>query len=302
MQNLSENFVSSAAIWVISRKIVPWVRISLRGPSPGIAVPPCFSRLLPLECLWGWGSSSALFYMPKEPVDGERPTTLVVADYSNIDCQLLADAIRQSPGLRVVDHATSSEELVARVCTHRPDLVLVSAQLRDGATAGLDALRKLRALRTYCRPIVLLDDTQCELVVEAFRSGARGVFCRNDGTPAELVKCAQCVHRGQIWVSNRGLQRLIEALAQAQPGRVRKPEVAGILSKRELEVARLVGAGLSNREISETLGLSEHTVKNYLFRIFEKVGVSTRTELVLHTLSNAKPAEPENKPALRRAG
>jgi len=301
MQKLPENFVSRAAIWVISRKIVPWVRISLRGASPRIVVPSCFSRPLPLEWLWAEEPSSAHFYMRTEPVDGGKPATLVVADCSNIDCQLLADAVGQNPGFQVVDHATGSEELVAKVCTHRPDLLLVSAQLREGATAGLDALRKLRALRIYCRPVVLLDDDQFELVVEAFRSGARGVFCRNDGTPTELVKCAQCVHHGQIWVSQRGLEHLVEALAQAQPTRIRKPEVTGSLSKRELEVSRLVGAGLSNREISETLGLSEHTVKNYLFRIFEKVGVSTRTELVLHTLSNAKPAEPE-KSILRRAG
>jgi DNA-binding NarL/FixJ family response regulator len=239
--------------------------------------------------------------MMKEPFDTERPATLVVADYSNIDCHLLADAIRQNPAFRVVDHATSSEELVARVCTHRPDIALISARLRDGATAGLDALRKLRALRTGCRPVVLLDDNQCELVVDAFRGGARGVFCRNDGTPAELVKCAQCVHGGQIWVRNASLEHLVEALATTQPGGIRKKGFAGILSKRELEVSRLVGAGLSNREISETLGLSEHTVKNYLSRIFEKLGVSSRTELVLHILSDAKPAESESQPALRRA-
>jgi len=242
------------------------------------------------------------FLMTRKSLNAETPTTLVVADCSNIDCQLLADAIRQNLGFQVMDHATSSEELVARVCTHQPDVVLVSARLRDGATAGLNALRKLRTLRTYCRPVVLIDDNQPELVVEAFRSGARGVFCRNDGTPAELIKCAQCVRSGQIWVGNRALEHIVEALAQAQPGKARKRGVAGILSKRELEVSRLVGAGLSNREISQALGLSEHTVKNYLSRIFEKVGVSTRAELVLHISSSTKPTEPENQATLRRAG
>ena len=240
--------------------------------------------------------------MTNEPTKKETPTALVVADYSNIDCQLLADAIRQHSGLRVVDHATSSEELVAKVCNHHPDVALISVRLRDGTKAGLDALRKLRALGMYCRSVILLDDNQRELVVEAFRSGARGVFSRNDGTPAELVKCAQCVRDGQIWVSNSGAEYLVEALAKTQPGRIRKPGTGSSLSKRELEISHLVGAGLSNREIAETLGLSEHTVKNYLFRIFEKVGVSTRTELVLHILSNTKPPESEGKSALRRTG
>jgi len=240
--------------------------------------------------------------MTKETLNTAKPTTVVVADYSNIDCQLLADAIRQHHGFQVLDHATSSEELVARVCNHQPDVALIGVRLRDGAKAGLGALRKLRALGTYCHSVILLDDNQSEVVVEAFRSGARGVFCRNNGTPAELVKCAQCVRGGQIWVNNSGVEHLVEALAKGQPGRVRKTGIANSLSKRELEISHLVGAGLSNREISQTLGLSEHTVKNYLSRIFEKTGVSTRTELVLHILSSAKSAESESKSTLRRAG
>jgi len=234
--------------------------------------------------------------MTKDSPNAERLVTLVVADYSNIECQLLVDAIGKYPGFRVLDHATSSEELVARICTHRPDVALISIRLRDGAKAGLDALRKLRALGTYCRSVVLLEHNQSEVVVEAFRSGARGVFCRHTGTPEELVKCAQCVQGGQIWVNNSGLEHLVEALTKTQPGRARKPGIGSALSKRELEISHLVGAGLSNREISETLGLSEHTVKNYLFRIFEKTGVSTRTELVLHILSSAKPAGSEGGP------
>jgi DNA-binding NarL/FixJ family response regulator len=91
------------------------------------------------------------------------------------------------------------------------------------------------------------------------------------------------------------LEYIIEALRQIRPGKIGQPGIAGILSKREQEVSRLVVAGLSNREIAESLSLSEHTIKNYLFRIFEKVGVSTRTELVLHMLSEAKPAERERK-------
>ena len=61
-----------------------------------------------------------------------------------------------------------------------------------------------------------------------------------------------------------------------------------MLSKREEEVARLVTSGLSNREISRKLGLSQHTVKNYLFRVFEKLGFSTRIELVLYMLSQGR--------------
>jgi DNA-binding CsgD family transcriptional regulator len=66
------------------------------------------------------------------------------------------------------------------------------------------------------------------------------------------------------------------------------------LSKREEEIARLVAAGLPNRDVSDKLGLSRHTVKNNLYRIFEKLRISTRIELVLYVLSQTKPSETQN--------
>ena len=63
---------------------------------------------------------------------------------------------------------------------------------------------------------------------------------------------------------------------------------AALLSRREQEVVRCVAEGLSNREIAQRLGLTEHTVKNYLFRIFDKLGVSSRVELILYAVSSAK--------------
>jgi DNA-binding NarL/FixJ family response regulator len=229
--------------------------------------------------------------MPNQTTETRGIVTLVIADSSSIDCQLLADAIRRNRAVRVLGHATRSEELVAMVCTGQPDIALVSARLNDGSAAGLSALQKLRVLRSPCRVVVLLDHNESEMVVEAFRQGAKGVFCRHDGTCADLIKCIRCVHQGQIWVSNRGVEHIVETLMVSRSARVGKFEFSAILSKREQEVARLVVAGMSNREIAVVLNLSEHTIKNYLFRIFDKMKISTRTELVLHMLTDAKPAE-----------
>jgi two-component system, NarL family, nitrate/nitrite response regulator NarL len=86
------------------------------------------------------------------------------------------------------------------------------------------------------------------------------------------------------------LESVVQALTRAPAPGIARPDVTTVLSKREEEVARLVGSGLSNREISKNLGLSEHTVKNYLFRVFDKLGLSTRIELVLYMLSQTKRA------------
>src|SRR5262249_5361294 len=78
---------------------------------------------------------------------------------------------------------------------------------------------------------------------------------------------------------------LLEALGEALPLRVIDARGTALLSRREQEVVRCVAEGLSNREIAQRLGLTEHTVKNYLFRIFDKLGVSKRVEVVLYAYS-----------------
>jgi DNA-binding NarL/FixJ family response regulator len=98
------------------------------------------------------------------------------------------------------------------------------------------------------------------------------------------------VHKGQVWASSEELHYLLEAVTEPMP--MRFATVAGkpLLSARELDVVRCVAEGLSNREIAQRLTLREHTVKNYLFRIFDKLGVSSRVEVVLYALSGGTPA------------
>ena len=85
----------------------------------------------------------------------------------------------------------------------------------------------------------------------------------------------------------------VEALMQAPVPGLAKTTAIRALSKREEQIARLVASGLSNREVAQRLSLSPHTVKNYLFRVFEKLGISTRIELVLYMLSQCKGPQSE---------
>jgi len=104
--------------------------------------------------------------------------------------------------------------------------------------------------------------------------------------PVELLsKCVQCVHQGQIWADSQALRVAVEALASSPTVRAVNASGMKLLSERELQVVRCIAEGLTNREIAERLKLSQHTIKNYLFRIFDKVGVSSRVELLFMTLS-----------------
>jgi DNA-binding NarL/FixJ family response regulator len=109
-----------------------------------------------------------------------------------------------------------------------------------------------------------------------------------------LGKCIHAVHNGQVWANSQNLSYLLDALAQALPMRLQDARGIYLLSKREEDVVRLVAQGLMNREISVQLGLSEHTVRNYLFRVFDKLGVSTRVELVLYYLQERQVELPES--------
>jgi two-component system, NarL family, nitrate/nitrite response regulator NarL len=221
-----------------------------------------------------------------------RTATVVVADVSRMDCQLLVEALRREKHFEVREFATTSAEAISAIRTHRPEVVLLSTRLQDGVRAGLIVLQTVRDSHLPCRVIVLLDDEDPELVVESLRLGARGIFCRTGSSP-ELRQCIQSVCAGKIWASNQQLEWVVAALAKTSSSRPSRTQITKALSKREQEIARLVAAALSNRELSDKLGISGHTVKNYLSRIFEKLGVSTRTELVMYVLNQMKPAAAE---------
>jgi DNA-binding NarL/FixJ family response regulator len=134
---------------------------------------------------------------------------------------------------------------------------------------------------------MLLASRERELVIEAFRSGAHGVIFRDE--PLEtLSKCIHAAHQGQVWANSEHLGFLLEALGQTKSLQLRDARGVNLLSKREETVVRLVADGLTNKAISSELHLSEHTVRNYLFRIFDKLGVSSRVELVLYCLQERR--------------
>ena len=139
-------------------------------------------------------------------------------------------------------------------------------------------------------PVMLLPALDRETVVQSFRAGARGVISRRDSFKA-LAKCIRTVHAGQIWASSKELEVVLDTLFRTAGLRIVNAKGATLLSSREEEVVRLVAEGLGNRGIAHELGLSEHTIKNHMFRIFEKLGVSSRVELVLYAFSRPNIAQ-----------
>jgi len=216
-------------------------------------------------------------------------------------CALLKNLLTKPKfRIRVVGVAVNSAGTQEAVEKHNPDVALVSAALQEGPRSGLDILRMLQSACPRTKTILLLDHSDRELVVEAFRNGARGVYFRTD--PLDMLsKSIHSVHLGQVWASSHELQYLLEELVQKMP--ISSIEIQGDvhLTDREVQVVGLVAEGYTNREISGVLGLSEHTIKNYIFRVFDKVGVSTRVELALFAMNQLQTAIPHRQDSGEKA-
>lgn len=217
---------------------------------------------------------------------GNNPVKVVVVVSGEMNCQLIERAFRpRRYRLAIVGSATDSAQALKMLKEHEPDVAVISAQLGDGPLEGFQLLRDLRALHLKTRATLLLETRDREIVVDAFRCGAHGVVFRDE--PLEtLSKCIHMVHRGQIWASSEYIAYIMDTLAKASPFQFQKTHNPVQLSKREVDVVGLVAEGMTNRQISTELKLSEHTIRNYLFRIFDKLGVSTRVELVLYCLQH----------------
>jgi two-component system nitrate/nitrite response regulator NarL len=213
----------------------------------------------------------------------DKPLVRVLAaDSTRMNSQMLADVLARDKRFLVLETQTAAADILAAAGSEKPDVVLLSALLENDPGLGFKVARQIRAAQPATRIVMLLDRSERSAAVEAFRGGASGIFCRSESLKF-LPRCIACVHAGQVWANSGELKYLLDALAEAMPPRAAVGATAlAILSRREQDVVRGVADGLSNREIAQQLNLTEHTVKNYLFRIFDKLGVSSRVEVVLY--------------------
>ena len=217
--------------------------------------------------------------------NSESRIKVLVADTIAMSCHLLADALQRSGSYEAVA-ATTPKSVLQLLSQGGFQVVLIGTGLSDDPLQSIHFLRQVMSLHPGLTIIVLLDAMDRMLVIEAFRAGARGIFSRADSFES-LCKCIRCVRSGEVWASSAELQFVLEELVEHGPILAGASDLRP-LSKREQQITTLVAEGYSNRQISERLDLSEHTVKNYLFRVFEKLGVSTRVGLTLYALKQNK--------------
>jgi DNA-binding NarL/FixJ family response regulator len=146
-------------------------------------------------------------------------------------------------------------------------------------------VRELKSL-TGLRFVVLTDMAEPEMVLNFFRAGGGGILLRSE--PLEhLCRCIEIVKNGQVWISNAQMEYIFEAAFAGIPLN-RNSAGKNLLTEREQQISDLVTEGLSNDEIGQRFLMSPHTVRNYVFHMFSKVGVFSRTELLFARSSNSQ--------------
>jgi DNA-binding NarL/FixJ family response regulator len=219
-------------------------------------------------------------------VPASNVITVLVADSNQMQCQLLVRALRRRPEFRVTSCDVEMNAILSAVVSSSVQVAIMNSDHpRDGGN-DMTIVRRLHLAHPEVAKIVLIDAHDRNMAVNAFRSGAKGLFCFSDYPFRLLCKCIQSVHQGQVWANSEQLRYLIEVVAQVPSLMVVNASGAKLLTPREEQVVALVADGLSNRAVASELRLSEHTIKKYLFRIFDKLGISSRVELVLYAVNH----------------
>jgi len=201
---------------------------------------------------------------------------LVVDDHAIVRkgiCALLGT----EPDIEVAGEAQNGQEAMARAVLLRPDVVLMDLVMPG--VDGLEAIRHIAARQPKVRILVLTSFAGDDKVFAAIKAGALGYLLK-DSSPEELVQAIRQVHSGQTSLHPIIARRLLQELSYPMG------PISGLdqLTERELEVLRLLGTGLSNREIAAHLGVGEATVRSHVSRSLTKLKLGSRTQAALYAL------------------
>ena len=181
--------------------------------------------------------------------------------------------------VRVVAQVETLDNLYAALARYPTDVVLLEGQLIAGT---IDAIPELVRQAPNAKLIVQITESDEANTVELYRRGVRGVVPRSI-SPDLLIKCVRKIADGETWIDNQSISWVIEAY-RAQASALTNPKVQPKLSKKELAIISCITRGMRNKEIAYQIGTTEQVIKNYLRKVYDKLGVSDRLELALYCL------------------
>ena len=213
---------------------------------------------------------------------------LLIVDNHTLFRQGLVSLLQSEPGFEVTGEASSGEEALHVVPELRPDVVLMDVKMPG--IGGVEATRRLIDSNPDTRVMMLTVSEEEESLFAAIQAGARGYILKN-ADAAELLEAIQRVHSGEAMLSPAPPPRLLQVL---QSGGIPAPLAELPLTSREQDVFQLLAQGASNRQIAETLTITENTVKTHVRNVLEKLELHSRSEVAAYARRlSSSPLSPE---------
>jgi len=207
--------------------------------------------------------------------------SVVVADDQELIRAGIVMLLAAQPDITVLGEAADGDQVLAQVTEHRPDVVLMD--LRMPGLDGIEATRRITADPADpdrpTRVLVLSTFADDDSVYPALRAGAQGYLLKH-AAPQDLPTAIRRVAAGDAWLDPSIAGGVIERLAQVPEQALDAAGLRNVLTPRELEVLALIANGLSNRQISQKLVVSEATVKTHVARVIMKTGCRDRAQVV----------------------
>ena len=216
--------------------------------------------------------------------DETRIRVLIVDDHQVVR-QGLRTFLELHPGIEVVGEAADGQAALAKTCQLEPDVVLMDLVMPD--MDGIEATRRIRASAPRSQVIALTSFAEDDKLFPAIQAGASSYLLK-DVSPEDLVASIQAVHRGEARLHPDIARRLMQQIAQGPP---ESEAATGDLTRRELEVVKLIARGCSNSQIARELVISEGTVKTHVSNVLSKLGLGDRTQLAIHAIKTGLAGE-----------
>ncbi len=213
--------------------------------------------------------------------EGAAPASIrvILADSQAIYRVGMRKVFALEDDIRVVAQAETLTNLYAAMQRYPTDVVVLEGHLLTGTA---DAIPELIRRAPEAKLIVQVMETDESNTVELYRRGVRGVVPRSI-TPDLLIKCVRKIAAGETWIDNQSISWVIDAY-RSQASNLTNPRVQPKLSKKELAIISCITRGMRNKEIAYQIGTTEQVIKNYLRKVYDKLGVSDRLELALYCL------------------
>jgi len=216
-----------------------------------------------------------------QPASAENGPSIrvIIADSQAIFRVGIRKVLAVEEDLRVVAQAETLAQVFSAVAKFPADVLLFESRISSNPP---EAATELLKRAPEVKMIVITGDVDADQTVEYLRRGVRGIVTRSIA-PDLLVRCVRKVAEGETWLDNRGVNWMIEAY-RSQSTALTAPRPKNRLSDKELLIVSCVAQGMRNKEIAQQVGTTEQVIKNYLRKVYDKLGVSDRLELALYCI------------------